>query len=42
MKEYLLIAKGHRATWDAVTEKEWESVMDGFGKWTVRFRKRKS
>jgi len=33
MKEYLLIAKGRRATWDSTGAEEWESVMEGFGKW---------
>ena len=38
MKEYLLIAKGHRATWDKVTDQQWEQVMDGFGKWITTMK----
>lgn len=33
MKEFLLIAKGNRTTWDATSEADWKSVIEGFNKW---------
>lgn len=40
MKEYLLLAKGNRAIWDSMSEKEWEPVMNGFDDWIAQMRKK--
>lgn len=33
MKEYLLISKGNKQTWDQMTEAEFKPFNDGFSKW---------
>ncbi len=33
MKEYILIAKGNRETWDKVSDVDWDQVMLGFNAW---------
>jgi hypothetical protein len=33
MKEYLLLAKGQRGNWDAMSEQQWEPAMLGFETW---------
>jgi hypothetical protein len=38
MKEYILIAKGHREIWDKVSDQEWDQVMEGFGQWITKLK----
>jgi len=33
MKEYMLIAKGSRETWDQTSDADWDLVMQGFNTW---------
>ena len=40
MKEYLLVAKGHRDIWDKTSDADWDMVMDGFGKWIGEMKKK--
>src|SRR5262245_1606573 len=40
MKEFLLIAKGTRATWDATSEQDWDAMMEGFDKWIGSMKER--
>jgi hypothetical protein len=40
MKKFLLVAKGDRAKWDAMSEKEWDEVMDGFGRWLAPLKEK--
>ncbi len=40
MKEYLLVAKGNRETWDKASEHDWTQVMDGFEKWIASMKEK--
>jgi hypothetical protein len=40
MKEYLLVAKGSRKTWDETSEQDWQSVMDGFSTWIAGMKEK--
>jgi hypothetical protein len=33
VKNFIIVAKGNRAEWDATSEADWEKVMDGFSSW---------
>lgn len=40
MKEYLLVAKGHKATWEKVSEADWDKVMQGFTTWIAGMKEK--
>ena len=40
MKEYLLVAKGCRQSWDSLDSQAWESVMNGFGDWVGKMKEK--
>lgn len=40
MKEYLLVAKGDNDKWNAMTEKDWAPVMDGFSHWIAKMEEK--
>lgn len=40
MKEYMLIAKGKRETWDNASDEDWDQVMQGFGTWIAGMKEK--
>lgn len=40
MKEYLLVAKGQKSTWEKVSDTDWEKVMQGFSTWIADMKEK--